>query len=160
MIGYHYTTAEAWETIKRDGLKPYPLQQPRITEFLDIDQGIWCWPEPQTGLTGLGQALWAMTKHRTSSLVVIRARFKESDILTQTGQVLLDNGVKSVTTAGHRGTFTLLNGEQWEWHADQPFIIVRNPIPAKHLTLYSKITLAEERQAEPFRWFRLSTPPA
>ena len=53
MIGFHYTTQEAWEAIQYEGMKPAPIRQHEYDRFLaDIPmlprEAIWVWKEELT----------------------------------------------------------------------------------------------------------------
>lgn len=82
MIGFHYTTWNAYQSIRVIGLQLSPLPKQHkdmcqaTLEFIE-DGCIWVYPEPMRGLQQVGQVLYVAMRHDNSHLVCLKVDYPE-----------------------------------------------------------------------------------
>jgi hypothetical protein len=82
MIGYHYTTVPAWETIQREGMVPAPLRAHERDKFRESvpqlpDDAIWVWKEPLTDEQAYIVTLLIAELHQCYNLVLLEICYEE-----------------------------------------------------------------------------------
>ena len=86
MIGYHYTSWENWQRIKREGLKPYDLENTAARNTKPENQvprgtkAIWTWAERLKGRSEFGQVMWTTIVKDTDKVVRLSYDYGQSDI--------------------------------------------------------------------------------
>ena len=83
MIGYHYTTQEAWEHIKFKGLQTAPLRQCDYNSFLNQipslpKDAIWVWQEELTDVQAFITLITLAELHDSFDIVLLRVEYGES----------------------------------------------------------------------------------
>lgn len=102
-IGWHYTTWEEWQTIKRQGLIPYRIKNREVTRhFTEPVYAIWLWHYWQTDEQELGTLLNQLHNKQSTRLVKLLCSFDDKNDLTKAGRPL------QVTHDGHLG--------DWRYH--------------------------------------------
>ena len=82
MIGYHYTTWEAYQLIRETGLQLSELEErhklkfPMIVEFVE-DGCIWVYPRLMEGREQVGMVLYAGVRHGSHHLVCLEVDYPE-----------------------------------------------------------------------------------
>lgn len=82
MIGYHYTTWEAYQQIRETGLQLSPLEKRHedncreVLEFIE-DGCIWVYPEHMQGRELIGMVIYAAVRHDSHHLVCLEADYPE-----------------------------------------------------------------------------------
>lgn len=82
MIGYHYTTREAWEKIQLDGLEPKQIQEKDLTSFrrslpdLPDVKVIWIWREELTDEHALIVLVTLAEAHQTFDMVLLKLEYE------------------------------------------------------------------------------------
>ena len=86
MKGYHYTSWENWQQIKREGLKPYDLENTAARNNVPENQvekgtkAIWTWAERLQGHSEFGQIIWTIARRDTEKVVRLSYDYDRSDI--------------------------------------------------------------------------------
>ncbi len=123
MKGYHYTSFEAWERIKREGLIPQPLHKPELSRyFRKIINGIWIWKKRMFGGAHIGSILFQVATKQTLKVVCLEVSYNPQYILKYKGKyiILYHNGLMG----------------DWYYHSGkQTSIIITNPIPPSKIKL-------------------------
>ena len=83
MIGWHYTSLENWERIRREGLRPYRITKPTLLQWYHdaTVQGVWVWNERQTGVSHAGSILWQVAGKAVQKVVMLRVTYNGDNIV-------------------------------------------------------------------------------
>lgn len=80
MIGYHYTTYDAYQTIKRTGLKPMPVDPKKDMGPMREHIGggcIWLYREDMTNAELLGMVMYVATHHNSTHVVRLAVEYED-----------------------------------------------------------------------------------
>jgi len=82
MIGYHYTTAEVWDAIQREGLHIAPIRQSELERFRrgvpDLPpDAIWVWREPLTDEQAWFTLILLAEMHQSHNLVLLEVHYED-----------------------------------------------------------------------------------
>lgn len=81
MIGYHYTSWENWQQIKREGLKPYGLKSTIARHTVpEGTKGIWTWAKPLEGSSEFGQVVWTIIRRDCKKVVRLSYEYDKADV--------------------------------------------------------------------------------
>jgi hypothetical protein len=131
-IGFHYTTATAWQAIQKEGITPYPLargalERKQFLEMIGGDiEGVYLWVQPFTGATHTASVIHASLGHRVWNITLLRVSYAIRDIIP----------LPAVPT--HTGTFSSVDpgeGEPWIVHRDQPAVLLSRAVPPENIRL-------------------------
>lgn len=127
MVGWHYTTAKDWESIRVQGLVPYLVDyQPGLNPFFPTGVvGIWVWKRCMEGESEAGTVIDQAARKGTTKVVKLKVRFS--------GWKRLRYGLgpeERLVTILHLGSI-----EKWTYHVDEPAFIVVEAIPLKDIEL-------------------------
>jgi len=85
MIGYHYTTPEAWAKICIEGLRLHPLEERHVIRFLQSESKylarvakegcIWVYSEPMLGEQLVGMLMYVSTRHKSCGVVALEVEY-------------------------------------------------------------------------------------
>lgn len=136
MIGYHYTTREHWEEIKKEGLKPTLVKNVEIYNAIPNKIrpqqifGIWVWKNKQDGLSHFGNLIRVALVHGSTNVTVISVEYKKEDLYT---------------TAYHQGLNISHHGEiqNLEYHKDELADVLCNTIPMSQIRLQKHYDLVK-----------------
>lgn len=86
MTGYHFTSFKEWQSIKKEGLKPYLLPPDILEELINnnvnyIAQGIFVFEEQQTGISRLGCLIRQLAFKNSTKLVELEVKYSYSDTM-------------------------------------------------------------------------------
>ena len=142
IVGYHYTTFDAWTSIRTEGLKLFPLKPKDLEVFRvwGIKEGIWIYPERQEGSKLRGLLAERTQQYRTPNLVELEVRYEEEK---SSLRFILQQKYPLTTKIElyHNGWFDH-TGKMW--HNQEPFELLQTPIPTKQIKLirtFSSVTL-------------------
>lgn len=132
-IGYHYTSYECWQKIKREGLKPYTIYHPEVREYIHkgMITGIWLWWMPQTGLSHRGCILYQMSQKNSTKIVLLSVKYNVDDRMGSNSSedyILPHNG--------YIGELHYHSGKDPE-----KAYVIKKTIPAKKITLLAEYDL-------------------
>ena len=142
MIGYHYTTQEAWEQIQYRGLQPAPIRQHEYDSFTLViprlpRDAIWVWKEKLTDLQAFIILVTLAEIHRSFEVVLLRVEYEESSAASIAYDDTLENEsirLRCGFAAGRMSTGKL------------PMELILDDVPASCIT-----KLWEANLLEPFR---------
>lgn len=121
MTGYHYTSWENWQKIKKQGLIPYKIKHD-FSEFFDHQvYGIWLWKKRLQKASHLGSILDRLTKLKSFKIVLLKTNYDKTDTL------VTENGDYFELT--HEGSV-----EDWVYHNEKSTIITVR-IPPENIEL-------------------------
>lgn len=124
-FGYHYTSAENWERIRKitKSLTVYSIQRTEGFEryFPMGVQGIWIWTRNPKGLSHMGNIVYQMSSKGSHVIVKLRVAYKESDVLRVDG---------SRVHLVHEGSVGKL-----KYHMGDPSIICTENIRLSNITV-------------------------
>ena len=81
MIGWHYTSAERWAIIQREGLVPQLLNgPPAILQHYGPLTGCWVWDRQQIDRDLWGEINWMMMRHNTPEVACLRVDYSDVEI--------------------------------------------------------------------------------
>jgi len=138
LIGYHYTSAENWASIKKEGLKPYSIKKMGLIPYFGTKSisGIWMWRSRQFGISHAGSIIFQIGTKATSKVVLIALKYKIDDCLHYE-----EEGEKCLVTLHHDGFI-----ENYQYHqcreCEKACILTR-PILAKDIELVNAYCLAD-----------------
>jgi hypothetical protein len=116
MIGYHYTSWENWLTIRETGLRPYHIEEEKLSGYFPGGvNGTWMWRRNLRGWSHLGTVLYQASSKASTRIVKLKCRFPVASVLSLDGMT-----VKVV----HRGKIG-----NWLYHEAEPAFIVMTTIP-------------------------------
>jgi hypothetical protein len=155
IIGYHLTSRGHWDSIRRGGLQPYPIDHPEVAALLratcGTDRAIWCWTEPPAGVDLLGCVFDRVAHKHATEIVLVRAEFPAADLAGPTRP-----GESWKMT--HRGSIAHeRRRDAWVYHEARPYHLVLRPVPPGRLTLAARwdlVALLERGlRRRPRRWW-------
>lgn len=81
--GYHYTSYDNWQQIKRRGLVAYKLNNPATEGRLenDADSGVWLWRDNQKGRGHVGCILFQVATKNTNRVVKLAVEYDDEDLI-------------------------------------------------------------------------------
>lgn len=136
--GYHYTSWENWQKIRRQGLVPYKdghwdyLKHAGCPE----DKIIYTYDRKQHGLSLFGILMWHSHKKSTAKVVLLRIDYRQEE-------AMFDGGKYAGT--GHHDLHSAKNDDAF-YHKGEPFTFLCKRIPAKRVELekvYDLATIAD-----------------
>jgi hypothetical protein len=146
LVGYHYTTLEAWQNIQKVGLLPHILdgaqtQVIRDWTGLKKPKGIWLWQKRLRGSSHVGTLLHRAIDHAKGELPIIALLRIEltPDMIQCWGSKNSD--IRVGTNVTHTGTFN-----DWKYHTEEDVWIVKNKIEPKSITLVKTYDITRKLQ--------------
>jgi hypothetical protein len=135
MIAWHYTTRANWVRVRKEGLVPMLMDHPNIVSLgLGPVFGIWTWPEPQEGLTHLGNLLFQLASKGDPRVVKLAVDWEETDRWT--------NSAGDRLHLKHYGSMdppflgrSVQKGTGFTYHDGEPSLILGRRIPPRRLHL-------------------------
>ena len=126
MIGYHFTTWEAWQDIQRNGIQLSHLSSnsyPDCEEVSDLlDDGcIWVYTDLLPSYKMAGMVVYVALKHETHKVILLEVEYPEKASATILGAKQLQPGDRIRLTHTY-------NGAGPYGHSSQPFDLVLQPI--------------------------------
>ena len=127
MIGYHYTTWENYQKIKRDGIKPTLLSEINQKEVGEVVKGscIWVYVKEFTGLFLIGQIFYVSCKHNSTHIVCLKVSYPESDSATYLFK--LENPMDKLCLKHKLGGIGLYN------HKDAVYDLITKIVPPENI---------------------------
>lgn len=134
MIGYHYTSKEHWEEIKKEGLKPSLIRHIELQDmFRKQIFGIWVWSKKQDIVSHFGNLIRVLSVHNSSNITLLSVQYEEKDVLKFGKRIIVP------THIGEIGSFI--------YHKDEPAHILTDTVPMSRIQLvkhYDLIKLINE----------------
>jgi hypothetical protein len=127
--GYHYTSWENWQKIKREGLKPYDVSRPEFAGYFKKVRGVFTWKRKLTGVEHYGSIAYQAHMRGTLKIVELRFRYSNAQILKYKGSNML---------MWHSGTLSSESGgksNEMDYHKAVSSVIVVETIPASQIEL-------------------------
>jgi len=139
MIGYHYTTWEAYQKIKEGGLQLSPLEERHkqtcwgVVEFIK-DGCIWVYPEFMQGRELIGMIFYAAFRHDSHRTVCLEVDYAEWESAKKCGQAHHKPDEVRLTHDLDAGPFG---------HFRKPFDLVMKPVPPECIQLVGSWNILE-----------------
>jgi hypothetical protein len=130
-VGYHYSTAHAWEAIQREGLVPYKMGRTAREgrdEFLKMtggQMGVYLWAQPFFGGAHAGSILERCIAHQTWRVVRLRVTFPLSHVIPLP-MIPLHSGVFQSADP---------NDPVWTYHDREPAILLSRTVQPERIKL-------------------------
>lgn len=121
MIGYHYTSFENWQFIKKEGLIPYPCLNSTMVEQGIVVMGIWLWVKKPVGLSHFGNVLYEASDKGVDRVVCLKVKYNPLNEAKHEGRKLVIR---------HLGTINKL-----VYHRDALSFINATKIPVENIEL-------------------------
>lgn len=134
-IGWHYTSWNNWEKIKRQGLKRYYINKPLYQSTMrdlghkDNVDGIWLWPHRLKGLAHTGSVYFQASTKDCPMVALLRVKYRPSDVLLGC----------DIVTIRHNGEMGKL-----VYHNRVPALILFQNIPASQIKLVGRYDLRKQ----------------
>lgn len=132
MIGYHYTSADNWNKIQRDGfLTPYPMKQPDLlTAFPNGVNAVWLWVNNPQGVSHAGNILYQVSRRATPRIVKLAVEYSPDQVLR--------GPMGERIQLSHHGHI-----DEWVYHDKDSSVLIRNPIPVSRIRLLKAYNIVE-----------------
>jgi len=90
-IGYHYTSLKCYRSIQEQGIIPYKIHKPELSNFFKdgIFTGIWIWTERLEGLSHAGSVIFQMSNKGEPVAVMLQVIYHVESLLQIAGYNLL-----------------------------------------------------------------------
>ena len=76
--GWHYTSLENWQIIRRVGLEPYRMPKLDVAAKEEVS-GVWAYLHRQSGRTHVGSVMYQVITRPTAAVVLLRLRWRAAD---------------------------------------------------------------------------------
>lgn len=143
MTGYHFTSWRNWESIKKNGLKPYPINKTELLEYFDtMPIGIWVWEYPPVNESELGSVIFQLASKGQTKIVKLAIEYENDDLLYAD----IDGWPKKIHLY-HDGELSF-EGPGWTYHKGQEAVIIIKPVPLQNIKLlktYNLMDIVNER---------------
>lgn len=117
--GYHYTSKENWEKIKKEGLIPQLIYKKEVDEYCPGAKAVWIWEKKLKGDEHLGTLLFQLQKTKKTKIVVLMVKYNDYDRLSFEGTPI------KIFHEGEIG--------EWRYHDDAPARLITKVIPPKDI---------------------------
>lgn len=127
MTGYHYTSYKNWLEIKKQGLVPYliDLKDHRVP----VIKGVWLWTQNPIGISHLGNIIRQLAFKSETRIVKLQVNYNyEKRYRLNFQEIKLT----------HQGII-----EKFQYHIDDPSIIITEPIGQKDIKLLKSYDLLD-----------------
>jgi len=146
VIGYHYTTLEAFEKIQNDGLFLHPLEERHVVNFLRNEakylarvasEGcIWVYTEPMLGEQLVGMLMYVSTRHESHGVVALEVEYSPEI----SARAVVERGMTPADTLLMRHT---LEGAGLFNHVDSDYDLITEPVPPTQITFAGQWNLVD-----------------
>ena len=140
MIGFHYTTWEAYQLIQETGLhlSPLPKQHEEkcsaMLEFIE-DGCVWVYPERMCGSQQVGQVFFVAIRHDCHHIVCLEVDYPEWHSATHLVEQKYENdGVHVTHDLFGAGPFN---------HTRKRFDLITQPVPPEQIQMVGEWNLPE-----------------
>jgi len=143
VIAYHYTTWEAYQKIKKGGLKLSPLEERHrqtcweVVEFIK-DGCIWVYPEFMRGRELIGMIVYAAFRHDSHRSVCLEVDYAEWESAKRLAKKHYKAEAVNLTHNLDAGPFG---------HFRKPFDLVTKPVPPECIRLVGSWNILEFAKA-------------
>lgn len=130
MIGYHYTTQEAWNLIQVEGMHPAPIRQHEYDRFASVCKdlprdAIWVWKEELTDTQAFITALLLADIHSSFDFVLLEIEYDAESSASLVCKECSEDTIKlSCNFSAGNHLFT----------GSQPIDLIINSVPAASIT--------------------------
>jgi hypothetical protein len=140
MIGYHYTSADNWQSIRDDGLIPYLIDHPHIVHLgVGAVYGIFVWPKRPRGICHVGNIMFQVGSKGTTRIVRLEIAYTDRDIWTNIDGDRLRLVHHGALTASRAG----LDSAGMAYHVNEPAVILGRHIEPERISLTGEWDLIE-----------------
>jgi hypothetical protein len=116
-IGYHYTSLENWEIIKKNGIRPYLIDKEEWHHIFPGGViGVWIWEDELVGSSHVGNILYQVYSKGSPKIAKIKIKYDEDSILP--------------ISVSHNG-----NVGAWSYHHGEKSIISVSGVKPENLSL-------------------------
>lgn len=130
MLGYHYTSKELYQSIKKEGLTPYGVRREELAFVMPEGlRGIWVWEHELAGYSEAGTIIYQISSKKSPYIVKLLVEFDEKDRISR-GSLPLE--------IPHEG-----NIGDWEYHKDALAWIIGKAIPSDKIKLIKEYDLLD-----------------
>jgi len=144
VLGYHYTTWEAYQLIQETGLHLSPLPKRHEEKCADVlpfikDGCIWVYPELMRGLQQVGQVFYVAIRHDHHHLVCLEVDYPEwHSALYLVRREYEDDSDVLTTNLNHK-----LLGAGLFNHTQKSFDLITQPVPPEQIQMVAEWNLLE-----------------
>jgi hypothetical protein len=134
-VGYHYTSAECWEKIQVEGLRPYVISKACLLNEIGKAsiEGIWVWQRRMYDLSHIGSIIYQMAVKNTLHVAFLEVSYDLDDCLSPRGQPDM------LITLPHSGRI-----ENLQYHVGKDSaVIVTKVIPSENINLLNTYNLLD-----------------
>lgn len=130
MLGYHFTTLEAYEAIAKEGLVLAPVSQVHHEDFHDVmhllkDGAIWIYKHPQKDVSLLAMIFYVAFELDTRQICLLKVEYEED----QAASIIASRG-SNIVKLYH----TLTVGE-YSGHYKEPIELLIEPVSPEKVKL-------------------------
>lgn len=120
-IGYHYTSKENWESIRKDmKMKKYHIDRDVLREYFPKGvEGVWLWEKDPKGESHAGNIMYQVGKKGSPEIVKLKIKYDPKDVISYKG---------SKMRFIHEG-----HVENWKYHYNDAAVMVKTDIPLQNI---------------------------